>query len=672
MRSFVIYFGILVSTALAQHQPQREQQFLTPQPPLISKPMIPSSMTGALDSAAAARSLRPLEMKLLILSTDGAEPELTALKSFLDYQATPYEVARLALGENLPPLEDGNRGFYQGVVLTTGNLGLCDPTCRSALSPAGWTTLETYARDYGVRIASYYVYPEPRFGLTYTNTLTTTATPVFAKLTPAAADVFPYIRPDALIPISNAFVYLSKATPAAGEESVPLLMVGDGVIAATHKKADGREYMAFTVDNNSSLFHSQALTYGMIRWVTRGVFLGFRKAFLSPQVDDFFLPSVLFDANKKQCLPGGKPFDPINPAPPVCSIVRLGPGDFTALEDWQASWREKPQFAAFKTTLVFNGYGTKADDDALRLKALPSQQQFFWVNHTYDHRNLDCFAVNDQGCRSVTYDEALSEIGDNFSFASKVGLTADPISLVTPMITGLTSPDFLRAAAQSGIRYLVADGSRVEGTPAIPNTPIPSATENSVQLIPRRPTNIFFESANSDEGTDGSEVDEFNFLYGPNGLFRIGGPGGKPFFTNSQNYSQILDRESDQLVGYLFRGDMYPLMFHQSNLYRYLGLRTIYSDLFDATFHKWSKISNLPLTSLTQSAIGAVLEERKAYLNAKVKAVWTPGLGIKIESTGSAKVPITGICAAKGCESYGSDKISFVEVEAASIKTVEF
>ena len=677
MRFIVLCLTISVSASLAQRMEHpgspREQGFIPPTQVTISRPLVPSSLTSTLNPQAAVANVKPLEMKLLILSTDGAEPELTALKTFLDYQGTPYEVVRLALGENLPPLEDGNRGFYQGVVLTTGNLGVCDPACRSALSPAGWTTLETYARDYAVRIASYYTYPEPRFGLMYTSGITpVSGVSLSARLTTAGAGIFPYLKPEAVIPIANAFVYLSKASPVTGEETVPLLMVGDGIVAATHKKADGREYMAFTADNNSSLFHSQALTYGMIRWITRGVFLGFRKAFLSPHVDDFFLPSVLFDGNKEQCRPGGTPFDPLNPAPPVCSVVRLVPGDFGALQDWQSSWREKPQFAGFKTTLVFNGYGTRVEDDALRLKALPAQKDFFWVNHTYDHRNLDCFSTVGGSCRAVNFDEAMTEIGDNFAFAAKQGLAADPLSVVTPMITGLTSPDFLRATAQSGVRYLVADGSRAEGTPAIPNTPIPSATEESVLLIPRRPTNIFFESATGDEGTDGSEVDEFNFLYGPNGFFRIGGAGGKPFFTNSQKYNQIIDRESDQLMGYLFRGDMYPLMFHQSNLYRYLGLHTIYSDLFDSIFSKWSKISNLPVSSLSQSAIGAMLEERKTYLNAKVKGVWTPGLGVKIDSSGAAKVPVTGVCAAGGCESYGSDKISFVAVEAASITSIDF
>ena len=191
-----------------------------------------------------------------------------------------------------------------------------------------------------------------------------------------------------------------------------------------------------------------------------------------------------------------------------------------ALQDWQNSWNEKPQFNNFKTTLVFNGYGTRAENDPLRTKALAVKQDFFWVNHTYDHRNLDCFSTGPEGCRAVTFDESMLEIGENVNFANKIGLPADPLSIVTPMITGLKSADFLRAAAQSGIRYVVSDGSRAEGTSLFPNTLLPSATETSVFLLPRRPTNIFFESATVDEGTDGSEVDEFNFLYGPNGFFR--------------------------------------------------------------------------------------------------------------------------------------------------------
>ena len=96
----------------------------------------------------------------------------------------------------------------------------------------------------------------------------------------------------------------------------------------------------------------------------------------------------------------------------------------------------------------------------------------------------------------------------------------------------------------------------------IPNTPISSISEPNVFLISRRPTNIFFESAEADLGRDGSETDEFNFLYGPNGLFRIGGTGGTPFFSANQTYEQILARESDLFTGYFFRGDMSPLMFH--------------------------------------------------------------------------------------------------------------
>ena len=223
MRFTALSINILALIAFgqppAQSQGQREQGLVPPTPITASRPLIPSALSTTLNPSAAVAGIKPLEMKLLLLSTDGSEPELAALKIFLDYQGTPYQIVRLALGENLPPLEDGNRGFYQGVVLTTGNLGVCDPSCHSALPPAGWTTLETYARDYGVRIAGYYTYPEPRFGLVYTSGVApVSGVSLAAKLTTAGAQVFPYLKTDAVIPIANAFVYLSKSAPAAGEE----------------------------------------------------------------------------------------------------------------------------------------------------------------------------------------------------------------------------------------------------------------------------------------------------------------------------------------------------------------------------------------------------------------------------------------------------------------------
>jgi hypothetical protein len=99
----------------------------------------------------------------------------------------------------------------------------------------------------------------------------------------------------------------------------------------------------------------------------------------------------------------------------------------------------------------------------------------------------------------------------------------------------------------------------------------------SVFLIPRRPTAIFYYAADSESGRPGSEPDEYNFLFGPAGMFRKAD--GSPFYDVDQKYADIIDRESDLTLQYLLRGEVYPLMFHQANLWRYREDRTLLTDL---------------------------------------------------------------------------------------------
>src|SRR5215475_12764504 len=63
-------------------------------------------LTGVIHAVAT-----PVDMKLLILATDGTEPGLAALQFFLDYLGTPYQVVLLANGQPLPPLDNGIKGL---------------------------------------------------------------------------------------------------------------------------------------------------------------------------------------------------------------------------------------------------------------------------------------------------------------------------------------------------------------------------------------------------------------------------------------------------------------------------------------------------------------------------------------------------------------------------------
>ena len=102
--------------------------------------------------------LKPVDMKLLVLSADGTEPSFEATKYFLEYMAIPYDAVILKT-QPLPVLNDATKGFYQGIVLSTGNLALFDGVnWGSALSTANWTTIDTYMTTHGVRLASMYTF----------------------------------------------------------------------------------------------------------------------------------------------------------------------------------------------------------------------------------------------------------------------------------------------------------------------------------------------------------------------------------------------------------------------------------------------------------------------------------------------------------------------------------
>ena len=112
-----------------------------------------------------------------------------------------------------------------------------------------------------------------------------------------------------------------------------------------------------------------------------------------------------------------------------------------------------------------------------------------------------------------------------------------------------------------------------------------------------------------------------------------------------------------------------PSMYHQSNLITYDGVNSIFTDLMTQTLKKFTDISNLPVTSLPQSAIGALYQERMDFNASGVKATWNPGSPgtITLTTVNAAAVPLTGFCTS-GCISYGGQPVR--KVQLASGQTV--
>src|SRR5207244_9206018 len=124
-------------------------------------------------------------------------------------------------------------------------------------------------------------------------------------------------------------------------------------LAAVHTYTDGRVNLAMTFDSNPYLLHSMLLSYGVVNWVTSGLFIGERHAYLSAQVDDVFIDDEQWLAST----PCGTSVDSTGAA------QRMSGADLTAVSAWQNLRRQDPLSGDLRITMAFNGLGTTSNYD---------------------------------------------------------------------------------------------------------------------------------------------------------------------------------------------------------------------------------------------------------------------------------------------------------------------
>jgi hypothetical protein len=289
--------------------------------------------------------------------------------------------------------------------------------------------------------------------------------------------------------------------------------------------------------------------------------------------------------------------------------------------------------------MVFNGEGTTGvyNPDTLTPTITTLQNNFFWVNHTFTHANLD----------AISYANATSEITLNNAIPAQFGLNRfSPLNLVQPDVSGLNNADFLRAARDAGIRYLISDSSKPEQGNPSPNTGRWSSSQPQIFVIPRRANNLFFNVS-----TPADWVAEYNCIY-------------KSFWGRELTIAEILDLESQNLLSYMLRGELDPWMFHQANLVGYDGTHSLLSDLLDRTFAKYNSYMTLPVVSVNMNTLGDRMANRTTLRNSGISASTQPGVGIVLRAPVAMTVPITGLRVGTNNESYGGEWISYVPLPA--------
>lgn len=611
-----------------------------PSEPQQEVPAAPPSGSSSTQAIAGPR----IDQRVLVLAADGSEPALGSIRQTLEFMGTPYDVVTTSSTDVTPAmLSDGDRALYSAVILTNGQLAYSNSKFASGygsdFSADEWTTLKNFEAKFQIRQVTWYTWPEPEYGLNWpAETRDTQIAPVEGKLTSEGRQVFSYLTLAPIV-IRDAIVYLAKPVNATVR---PLITTSDGyALASIYKYPDGRENLAVTFDTNEFLTHSFQVSYGLVNWATRGTYVGQRRVFMDPQVDDFFYPNDLWN-----------PSDPTT----MVSTYRMSATDLQKTADWQAKQQGVAATKDLKLSLVYNGEGTSGVEeyqpDTLTPKINSLQSRFKWINHTWTHLNLN----------TATYEEAYAELKQNLDLASTLKLTNfNPANLVTPEISGLFNPAAMQAAYDLGIRYVVSDSSRTSEFPlGRANTGMPNASQPSILMIPRRPNNMFYNVSTPEEWAS-----EYNHLYGANGI----APGFK--WGYDLTYTQILDKESDVLLRYVLSGEIYPWMFHQSNLRFYDGNRSLLTDLLDATLSKYRTIFRLPILSPRQDQIASKIQERMAFNAADVDVTYNKAASsMTVTSNQTVVVPLTGVKYGPAQSTYNGQVTSFVTVPAGQTVTI--
>ena len=625
-------------------------------PPAPTLPTRPLPVTGGAPapapagvSAAALPVGASIDLKVLVVSRTGSEVELPAVTKTLDYLGTPYDVYNAGGppgGLTADKLATGSHALYSGVILTDSSLGVTG----GALSGPELTTLTSYEATFGIRQVTWYTFPNTYYGFTGTPTSTTAATP--ATYTAAGATVFSYVNAANPLTISNATTYLAPA--ATDANTTPLLTNGANALALVHTyPAEGnRMNLALTFDSNEFLTHNLVLGYGLVNWVNGGLYLGERHSYLEPQPDDILL------ASGDNTWPAGTlcTTSVDNPSLPT---FRMSGTDLQKAVDWQKTVQANPVSAQVALEWPFNGDGTTGTPtDTLTPAVKTLQSNFKWISHTWDHENLD----------AIAHDPAVLELTYNNTAATTLGLIKFNSSrLITPDVSGLDNPAFLQAANEQGVRFLVSDTSIKGPTPKRSgDNPSPNAgrynpSQPAILEVPRHPTNLYF-----------NVTDPPGWLSEDNCLYPTGANG------HVADYAALLDRESEVLLGYLLRGDMDPLMFHQPNVAAYDGTHSLLSDLLDATLTKYKQYETLPILSPALDEVGKKMAARMSYNAAGVTSSFVPNQSVTLTATHSTVVPVSGLTPrapvppSVTTETYGGQPISYVTLTANVPVTIQY
>jgi hypothetical protein len=336
------------------------------------------SDTGWITASTSAPISCPsptIAMNILVVNNAEANSgagyaDFPAIQQILNYVGTPYTVVDVSAAA--PILSSGCTANYQGVIFAYGGDYYSIPTWQTALI--------SYEQTFNIRQLNWYDFPDPNYGLSYTNVQIPDTSTYTTNFTAAAAPVFFYANTATPLTITNASVDLATADVAAGGSLTPLLQDTSGNIVSAIYTLNGQQFLTQTFDSNPYLTHDLVVAYGLLNWVTKGVFLGDYHVYATQEIDDFFINDSEWIPSTT-CLTNLATKDRTLPDASNLPVFRADASDMAQLVAWQTTKQKDPLLSPgttyettaasgkFELTIAMNGVGTSGNGDWTGLTA---------------------------------------------------------------------------------------------------------------------------------------------------------------------------------------------------------------------------------------------------------------------------------------------------------------